>query len=292
MGMIRFFGTAAMCGTLWAAASAAEIKLSELTGGAKESTLELNAKNRTVNGMFTITAIPGRLAGLPMVSVPRGTGNKEGAAYSVTIDKPATVYLLVQNRGDVTIPEGWEKVPGRVEWSGFADTVYKKEFAAGKVEVPAHNGKQGGNFGIPNAIVIADGDRESESPTQLSICDVQSKQRVAGGNFVITAIPDALKGQPMFSIPRGAGNAPGAAYSVTLAKPAKVYLLAQDRGTAAIPAGWTREEGKVAWKAGNMSFTDSVYSQDAPAGKLEIPAHNGKDGNSFGVPNAIVVVYK
>ncbi len=295
MNTFRVFGAAACC-ALAAAVCAAEVKVSELTGGAKQSTLELKAKNRVVNGAFAVTAIPVRLAGLTLVSVPRGQGNQAGAGYSVTVDQPATVYLFVQNRGKVTVPEGWTKVPGFVEWEAngqpMTDTIYVKEFTAGKIDVPAHDGKQGSNFGIPNAIVVADRNLESESPAELSYCNVKSRQRVADGAFAIAEIPDYLKGLPMVSIPRGQGAKPGAAFSYTLAKPAKVYLLVHDRGKMPAPEGWTKEEGKVTWKSGQNAFTDTVYSKECPAGTLEVPAHNGKEGSTFGIPNAIVIAEK
>lgn len=295
MNTFRMFGAAACC-ALAAAVSAAEVKVSEPTGGAKQSTLELKAKNRVSNGALTVTAIPVRLAGLTLVSVPRGQGTLPGAGYAVTIDRPATVYLFVHNRGKVTVPEGWTKVPGTVEWDAggalFSDTIYRKEFTAGKVDVPAHNGNAGSNFGIPNAIVIADRNLESESPAVLSLCNAKSQRRVADGAFTIAEIPDYLKGLPMVSVPRGEGSKPGAAFSYTLAKPAKVYLLVQNRGKATLPEGWTKEEGKVTWKSGQTPFTDTVYSRECPAGKLDVPAHDGKEGNTFGIPDAIVIAYK
>lgn len=295
MNRIRIFGAAACC-ALVAAVSAAEVKVSELSAGAKPGTLELNAKNRVANGAFTVTAIPARLAGLTLVSVPRGQGVQPGAAYSVTIDRPAAVYLFVHNRGKVTAPEGWAKVSGIVEWEASGqpntDTVYLKEFPAGKIEVPAHDGKDGVNFGIPNAIVIADGNLESESPAVLSFCNAKSKMRVANGVFAIAEIPDSLKGLPMVSVPRGDASKPGAAFAYTLAKPAKVYLLVHNRGKATLPEGWTKEEGKVSWKSGENTFTDTLYSQEFPAGKLDVPAHDGKEGNAFGIPNAIVIAEK
>lgn len=295
MNKTQLFGVAACC-ALAAAVSAAEVKVSEPTGDAKQSTLELKAKNRVSNGAFFVTAIPVRLAGLTLISVPRGQGAQPGAGYSVTIDRPATVYLLVHNRGKVTVPEGWTKVPGTVEWDAngqpMTDTVYVKEFTAGKIDVPAHDGKDGSNFGIPNAIVIADRNLESESPAVLSLCNVKSKMRVANGVFTIAEIPDYLKGLPMVSVPRGDGSKPGAAFSCMLAKPAKVYLLVQNRGKAPLPEGWTKEEGKVTWKSGQTAFTDTVYSKECPAGKLDVPAHDGKEGNTFGIPNAIVIAYR
>jgi len=295
MNRIRMFGAAACC-ALAAAVSAAEVTVSELTGGAKQGTLELKAKNRVANGAFTVTAIPVRFAGLPIVSVPRGQGNQPGAGYSVTIDRPAAVYLFVHNRGKATLPEGWAKVPGIVEWEAngqpMTDTVYVKECPAGKVEVPAHDGKEGTNFGIPNTIVVADRNLESESPAVLSLCSAKSKMRIANGVFAIAEIPDSLKGLPMVSVPRGDGSKPGAAFSYTLAKPAKVYLLVHNRGKVTLPEGWTKEEGKVTWKSGATPFTDTVYSRECPAGKLDVPAHDGKEGNTFGIPNAIVIAYK
>ena len=159
MNKTQLFG-AAVCCALAAAVSAAEVTVSEPTGGAKQGTLELKAKNRVANGAFTVTAIPVRFAGLPIVSVPRGQANQPGAGYSVTIDQPATVYLLVHSRGKVTLPEGWTKVAGMVEWdangNALSDTIYLKEFPAGKIDVPSHDGKDGTSFGIPNAIVIAE----------------------------------------------------------------------------------------------------------------------------------------
>jgi len=295
MNSIRLFGAAACC-ALAAAVSAAEVKVSELPGGAKQSTLGLKAKNRTADGAFTVTAIPARLAGLPLVSIPRGQGGQPGVGYAVTIDRPATVYLLVHNRGKATVPADWKKVPGAVEWEVggnlFSDTIYMKNFSAGKIEVPAHDGREGGNFGIPGAIVIADRDLEGEGMAVISFCNVKSRRRVADGAFTIAEIPDYLKGLPMVSIPRGDGSKPGAAFSYTLAKPAKVYLLVHNRGKATLPEGWTKEEGKVTWKSGPTPFTDTVYSKECPAGKLDVPAHDGKEGNAFGIPDAIVIAGK
>lgn len=216
-------------------------------------------------------------------------------AYSVSVDRPARIYLLVQNRGTPAVPEGWTRLPATVCWGdNFTDSVYLKQLdAPGKVEVPAHDGRQGGNFGIPNALVITDSDRDAlASPATESPDAAKNRMRVVGGNFVFGEFPAFLKDLPLISVPRGASNRPGAGYSFVLKKPAKLYLLVQDRGTPAIPEGWRKEEGKTVWSAGSARFTDSIYSKQFPAGTVEIPAHDGKQGNSFGVPNAVVIRYQ
>ena len=140
------------------AAGAAEVQVSDLTGNAKVSKFKIYGKNRVVNAGFPITALPADLAGETFVSVPRGAAGQPGAAYSVSVDRPARIYLLVQNRGTPAVPEGWRKEEGKTVWSAgsarFTDSIYSKQFPAGTVEIPAHDGKQGNSFGVPNAVVI------------------------------------------------------------------------------------------------------------------------------------------
>ena len=112
--------------------SAAEVKISGLTGSAKVAKIEQKAKTRTTGGSFVFMKVPDSLKGLQI----------------------ATVYLLVHDRGTPTIPADWKKTSMKVQWSAGADTVYEKQVKAGKIEVPAHNGKADGNYGIPCAVVI------------------------------------------------------------------------------------------------------------------------------------------
>ena len=178
------------------AAGAAEVQVSDLTGNAKVSKFKIYGKNRVVNAGFPITALPADLAGETFVSVPRGAAGQPGAAYSVSVDRPARIYLLVQNRGTPAVPEGWTRLPATVCWGdNFTDSVYLKQLdAPGKVEVPAHDGRQGGNFGIPNALVITDSDRDAlASPATESRMLPKNRMRVVGGNFVFGEFPAFLK---------------------------------------------------------------------------------------------------
>jgi hypothetical protein len=78
------------------------------------------------------------------------------------IDKPATVYIAVHQRGDAGLPAGWEKTDKKMTWTpgkgAQPDVFYRKDFQAGKVEIPGHAGKDGGNFGAPHLAVIGSKD--------------------------------------------------------------------------------------------------------------------------------------
>ena len=243
---MKLFGILGIATAAALTVGAADIQLSGMTGNAKAGTFKLYSKNRTAESRFAIVAMPITLSGGTIVSAPRGANTQPGAAYSVTVDQPARVYLLVQNRGKVTVPEDWKKTNAVVAWGdGFSDTVYVKELdAPGVIEVPAHDGRQGSTYGIPNALVITGKEKPAATIATESRLMQKSRLRTADGKFTFVNFPDSLKGLPFVSIPRGANNRPGAAYSFTLKKPAKLYLLVQERGNAAIPEGWTKIDEK------------------------------------------------
>lgn len=291
---MKIFGILGIAAAAVLAAECADIQLSGMTGNAQAGSFKLYGKNRTARGDFAITAMPAALVGETIVSVPRGESTQPGAAYTVTVDQPARIYLLVQNRGKVTIPEDWKKTDAIVVWGdNFTDKVYVKELdKPATIEVPAHNGKAGNSFGVPNALVITGKDKPVASAVTESRFMPKNRMRTADRKFTFVKFPDELKDQPLFSIPRGAQNQPGAAYSITLKKPAKLYLLVQERGSVKLPDGWTKIEEKSFWKSDAEPLADSVYTKNFPAGVVEIPAHNGKNGNFYGIPNAVVVRYR
>jgi hypothetical protein len=100
------------------------------------------------------------LEGLPCVTIARGETGAPAPGFAFAVDKPVTVFLAVHDRGEANLPAGWEKTDMRVRWKvgggGIAtDTIYSKDFPAGKVEVPGHQGKAGQYFGIPNMAIVA-----------------------------------------------------------------------------------------------------------------------------------------
>ena len=94
------------------------------------------------------------------ILIPRGASGKPGQGYSFTVDRPVTVYLAAHKRGKPTIPSGWLRVPDMVSWghsgqgSMTTDTVYRRDFPAGKVEIPPHDGFDGKMYGIPHLAII------------------------------------------------------------------------------------------------------------------------------------------
>ncbi|MEI6423695.1 MAG: hypothetical protein WCP55_15870, partial [Lentisphaerota bacterium] len=108
------------------------------------------------------------------------------------------------------------------------------------------------------------------------------------GSYIFTEIPDSLENAVIVVVKRGDGTKPGSAYSITLTKEATVYLFVANTGAPVIPNNWTLTELKATW--GTFAATDKIYQCKAAAGILEIPAHNGCKGSSFGIPNACVIV--
>jgi hypothetical protein len=71
------------------------------------------------------------------------------------VNVPVVVYLAVHDRGGYRPPAGWEKTDRTLKWYLCTDTVYRKPFGAGVVEIPGHDGMSGGNYGIPHTAFVA-----------------------------------------------------------------------------------------------------------------------------------------
>lgn len=125
--------TAAFCGSVMA-----DVTITDITAKGKAISLKAGVER---TGGYKSKTVPGELAGLQAVSVPRGNSGKSGTGYSFKISAPATVYLLVDNRlkGDI---KGWNKTKLTAVWiahkNDFKDKVYIKDFPAGEVKVPAN----------------------------------------------------------------------------------------------------------------------------------------------------------
>lgn len=112
---------------------------------------------RCIETTYQFVSFPESFSQASYVTVLRGNPKAPGAAYSFTVDKPVTVYLSVLEKGKPTL-EGWEKTSHKISWSvgrEFTDLVYKKDFGAGTVQIPEHNGSSDdGTFGIPHAAIV------------------------------------------------------------------------------------------------------------------------------------------
>ena len=151
--IIALLTIAVLTGTI-----AGDLKITEISKPAKLAKLNIGIfRSRP----YTVSKIPKLLEDLPCIILPRGTGNKPGPQFSFTINKPATIYLFVHNRGKFA-PEGWEKTELTANWlvnkSTYSDAVFKKDFPAGKVVIPEHKGTSTGKppYGVAHLAVIQD----------------------------------------------------------------------------------------------------------------------------------------
>ena len=134
--MLCAFSAVAIAGSAFA-----EVKVSDVTAKGKEAALDAGVIR---SGVFTVKDFPTELKGLISISVPRGNHAQPGSTFSFKISAPATVYLFVDVRGEKkTKLEGWEKTTLKASWLAnnqtLNDAIYKKDFEAGTVEIPANS---------------------------------------------------------------------------------------------------------------------------------------------------------
>lgn len=145
------------------AAGAAEVQVSDLT------------RRREGEQIQNLRKKPGCQRRIPDYRSAGGSGGGDVRLRSPRCGRPAGSRLFGFGRPpgqDLSAgpesrhpcrPGGVDQASATVCWGdNFTDSVYLKQLdAPGKVEVPAHDGRQGGNFGIPNALVITDSDRDA-----------------------------------------------------------------------------------------------------------------------------------
>ena len=125
----------AICGM-----SSAAVKVSAVTSKGKVAVIKEGGSR---SGGYTIKQFPAEFKGLEVVSVPRGNPNKAGNPYSFTISAPATVYIMIDARQVKNYKlEGWTQTKLTATWiagkSTYKDVIFKKDFAAGTVAIPAN----------------------------------------------------------------------------------------------------------------------------------------------------------
>jgi hypothetical protein len=285
------------------AIGAAEGTISELDPQAKNGTFVVGGERISE---YKLSSVPKELSNLPTVYMPRGKITKPGTEFSFSISQPAIVYICVHARGKVTAPQGWEETNLLSFWNSgsnkFADKIYRKYFSAGKVKIPVHKGIDGGVYGIPSLAVVDFNVNTSSSGTGIvktlnNGCRAGKinldSPRASGCKYLFINIPVELEEGICIYAPRANSHQEGMPYSFEIDTPADVYILVQDRGTPTIPEQWNKTNLKTAWKAGRTKYTDSIYKKEYPAGKIEIPANDGKDENgNYGLPHAVVIKAK
>ena len=146
--------TLLFAGIAFTATAEGTVKITDISKPAKQSTVKVGTLR---SAPYKLSVFPDMFKGKPCVIAPRGKGAKPGITFSFNIDKPATIYLFVHKRGNYA-PKGWEKTDMKATWlvgkAKYPDLIFKKDFPAGKVDIPTHTGKQGSNYGVPHMAVI------------------------------------------------------------------------------------------------------------------------------------------
>ena len=100
------------------------------------------------------TSLPEPLKKLEMVSAKLSANGKPAIGYNFIVNQPVTVYLLAENCDGLRLPPEWQKTDMTASWGGGRDAVFKRQFPAGKVEVPANAGKVDGRPAAPNLAFV------------------------------------------------------------------------------------------------------------------------------------------
>lgn len=124
--------------------------------GGETSEPPAGAQLRATDGL-EITSIPRSLAVLPRVTIVRGNYHKPAPGYSFRVNRPVTVYLAVDVRGNPDLGPDWTKTDLAILWGGsYRDFVYRRDFAAGLVEITGNATEhKPGSFGMPHTAFIA-----------------------------------------------------------------------------------------------------------------------------------------
>jgi len=148
------------------------------------------------SGAFEIIELPPPLAGLDAVTIARGAMERPAPGYAFDVDQDVIVYAAVHDRGSPSMPAGWEKTGMRLRWKHtglYTDTVYKRAFAKGTVEIPGHDGhNELQHYGVPHICFLQEaspGGKElgiSKLPGQLQAEVVRSKSGTSSGETTFT----------------------------------------------------------------------------------------------------------
>ena len=101
-----------------------------------------------------ITGFPEKFTAMEFINVQRETEREPGLNFSFIVNQDAVGYMLVEQKGDYQIADGWEKTDIVIEREDGKDVVYKKTLQEGTHKIAAHTGKDGELYGAPNALFI------------------------------------------------------------------------------------------------------------------------------------------
>jgi len=114
--------------------------------------------------------------------------------------------------------------------------------------------------------------------------DSRGLARTTSGDHRVAELPAALAGLPRITVARGAMDRPAPPFAFRVSLPVTVYLAVHDRGAFRPDDEWRPTGLALAWGEGHH---DTVYSREWPDGRVDIPGHNGQQGNYYGLPHLV-----
>lgn len=128
---------------------------------------------RCTGSSLTVDSIPDYLDGATLVTFPRGA-NAPVPAFGFESTEPLTVYIAVHDRGTPTIPAEWVAQSNKVSWrtstaggaAAHTDTIYRRDFSAGTVDIPGHDGFSGSFYGVPHMLFLFSEDGKGSVSTE------------------------------------------------------------------------------------------------------------------------------
>jgi len=142
-------------------------------------------------GSFPLTQLPPALSGLVCVSIARGDFHKPAPGYAFAVNQDVIVYLAVDDRPRPELGAGWDKTDLKTAWGDYSDTVYKKTFKAGRVEIPGHPAEhKPGDYGVPHLCFVKPA---ADGAGRLTIGGLQNG---LGAKVTETAAAEAPKPAP------------------------------------------------------------------------------------------------
>lgn len=115
-----------------------------------------SATGERCTGQFRLREVPSSLAGLPRVTIARGDFHQPAPGYTFRINRPAVVYLAVDERPPADLGPGWERTELRLRWDDYGDVVYRRSFPAGEVTVPGHpHPHKPAAYGVPHLAFVS-----------------------------------------------------------------------------------------------------------------------------------------
>ena len=115
------------------------------------------AKALRASDQQEITDMPDELAGMARVTLPRGDWHEAAPGFEFDIDRSATVFLAVDERGNPQLDKEWKLTELSLMWGQqHRDKVYRREFPAGRVSIPSNQTEHTpGSFGMPHMAFVA-----------------------------------------------------------------------------------------------------------------------------------------